>query len=181
MIGGGGTLMCTHSDVLTVYIDIHTGTYWHLCTNEHEHTSHFLGLITAHGFVCATVYVQPVPCNISFPAKRHIKALLKTQEASLNNLWSAFSQSVSVSCSIPTHRKNRRNSWRRTQDSRSYKWTTGKSFQSLHAVDFRSLTPQAIPVLDDLMIRITASTPPLFSSRTRTHHLLNHPHLDQSI
>ena len=145
----GGVLMCTCSLTLALYIQKYAQARWHLRTNKHVHTSHFLPLITVWDFVCVTV--KPTPCNVSFSAKRHIKPFSKKQEASLNNLWSAyfFIHVVFPFCSIPTHQKNRRNSWRKTRASPSYKWTTGKSFQSLHAVDFWGWTPRAIPVLND--------------------------------
>lgn len=73
MIGGRvGTFMCTRSHILTVYIQIgrHTGSYWHLRTNEHEHTSHSPPLITLYGCLCVCVCVT---CNNSVFTKRHIK------------------------------------------------------------------------------------------------------------
>lgn len=119
------------------------------------------------------LYVRLCMCNLrpaaSSSTKRHIRGFLKNKTRSFIKQFvvSLFSNKLSLSRSIPTHQKNRRNSWRKTQDSRSYKWTTGESLQSLHAVDFRGLTPPGYPT--SWWLELMLSLLYFHLTHTRTH------------
>lgn len=125
-----------------------------------------------------------MPYNNSFCTKRHIKPFLQQQEASLNNLWSAFFSwmlSSSPAAPLPV---------RRTEETAGARHRphhpTSEQLVSHFRVYMQSISGVCAPGLSKfLMIGINACTPPLFSSyahtETHTHHLPNHPHLDQSI
>lgn len=159
--------MCTGLRILTVYIHPDRDTHRHILTPTHQWAGAHISLPTSLYTACFCVRLCSSTSSFSTKKTHQTLFFIRQQEASLNNLWLAFSQSfflLSLAASLPV---------RRTEETAGARHRphhpTSEQLVSRRRVYMQSISGVCNPRLSkSLMIGINASTPPLVSPYTHT-------------